>query len=221
MWNQCVPLALTRCTDNLDDHSTVCIDFEPNRTKVIITCAGPYVAEILSLLAWLGAACRSSPDTRRTCYTSARLQLALDPEAPSHIAVNIRYDFDHDQRTDGFQCWRSLFRGANVATRFPIQSRTPHFRGLELAADLLYVIQQDLISPRHFTAPILPGSWTATAQFKSNTMWHFVADDVYERATTCKRSDPGYHVGWVSDRDVAHSRHFVGWTSDAVVVAGE
>lgn len=210
-------LALTRCTDQLGGTSDIQIELGTQRTKIIVVCAGPYLADVLSLLAWFGAACRCSPNLKQNCYTSACLRLSQNAENERSLNADIGYAFHYSQHAGAHGCWWSLVRGASVATRFPVHARPNQERGLELATGVLALLQSYPTPKTPFAASVWKGSWTRTAHTTSGMIWHFVPAKNYGDSYL---EDPCWY-GTKSKHPLASTRHFVGWTVSAQVIAGK
>jgi hypothetical protein len=175
----------------------------------------------------MGAACRASPEPERLGLCKA----VLLPSRHGHWVVEYDLQVIASQSPSASgTCWHQLFNNPVIAQGYPIPVREAageddsKFVGLELSLGLMAVLGQ---VPRAVTlakTTMLKGfisMFVPMLRHGSSTLWHFMLS-----AKGCRLS---YNEGLATalleeplDSDsIVNGRHFVGWTPNAEILAGE
>lgn len=176
----------------------------------------PLFSQIIAQFAWLGAACRTSPNPDQTCFTVAHIESTSNH--PDNIkGFNIDFAFDFGPPPLSSSCWYSFCRYASIAHGFPIAARRQGEDGLELGLGLMATLAgADYVTSykgksllKGFASMLIP-----VAQKGQSILWHFAHDreghflpytalDAFECASS------------LSLEPLSGNRHFVGWVPAA------
>ena len=213
--------SLIRHIGKLDDDLSISISLQGSQTNFAVQGQTPLLSQIVAQFAWLGAACRTSPDPNQNCFTTAHVEPSSN--ADNIVGFTIDYSFDFKPPPQASACWYSFCSYASIACGFPISARRQGEEGLELGLELMTTLAgADYATSfkgksvlKGFASMLLPA-----AQRGQSIIWHFVHDkdgkflpytvlDGFECASSL-------NFGALSG-----DRHFVGWVPAAELCFGE
>jgi hypothetical protein len=213
--------SLTCHTGVLDDDLTISICLLGSRTSVTVQGQTPLLSQIVAQFAWLGAACRTSPEPEQNCFTTAHVESYSNPDKV--MGFNIDFSFDFKPPPQLFSCWIPFCYYASVAYGFPISARNQGEEGLELGLELMVTLAgveyatafRGNFLLKGFSSMLIPA-----ARNGQSTTWHFVHDHdgghlpyTALGAFTCAS---GLNLG-----NLSSDRHFVGWVPAAELCFGK
>jgi hypothetical protein len=177
--------------------------------------------QIVAQIAWLGAACRVSPDPDSNCFTTAHIETSSSPAAVATFSLQYSFDLKPPPQASG--CWFSFGCYASIAGGFPIAARRQGEEGLELGLELMATLAGADYATSFKGNFVLKGFASMLVPVKhmgSSILWHFVhnSDGNFLPYTalallTC--------TSRVDIRALNGDRHFVGWVSAAEVHFGK
>lgn len=184
-----------------------------------------HLVSLGELLAWLGAACCSSPSPddmqyREPCSVISSETIGL---------LDITYQNRAIENKEGEFCWRSLFRNSCVASEFPVRTRRHREPGLEIEPEMMITLGETdwittfnkLFMLKGFSSVFVPTQHKADI---STIYWHFIHTDdgshlpFASAAKSCLGEEmfAGGDLQWMLGL-----RHFVGWAPHVHVRAGK
>jgi hypothetical protein len=119
----------------LEDDLFIDIHLLGPKTIVRINGQTSLLPQIVAQIAWLGAACRVSPDPDSNCFTTAHVETSSSPAAVATLSIQYSFDLNPPPQTSG--CWFSFGCYASIASGFPIAARRQGEKGLELGLELM------------------------------------------------------------------------------------
>jgi hypothetical protein len=194
------------------------------KTIVRINGQTSLLPQIVAQIAWLGAACRVSPDPDSNCFTTAHIETSPSPADVANFSLQYSFDLKPPPQTSG--CWFSFGCYASIAGGFPIAARRQGEEGLELGLELMTSLAganyatlfRDNFLLKGFASMLIP-----IQQVGQNILWHLVHD-----------SNGGFLPYTASDAFAAFAcdtrvgieslngnRHFVGWVPASDVHFGK
>ena len=208
-------------TDMLEVDLSIDVHLIGRQTIVSIKGQTLLLPQIIAQFAWLGAACRVSPDPEHNCFTTARIKASPSPATTANFSVE--YSFDFKPPPQDFGCWFAFGCYASVASGFPISARREGEEGLELGLELMATMSgTDYATSfkgnfflKGFASMLVPVKQTG-----NSILWHFTynSDGEFLPYTA---SDAVARTSSFDSRALNESRHFVGWTSAAEVCFGK
>ncbi|KAL7894589.1 hypothetical protein HDV64DRAFT_287875 [Trichoderma sp. TUCIM 5745] len=191
---------------------------ERQKFRLVVIGDASFVAEAGEVLAWIGAALRTSPYSDRLAYCSPVITW-LDT---FNCSIDFRIE-EIPQQTipSNGQCWHRMFKNAVIVKGFPIRRKLEARVGLEIPlnvmAGLVRTKRIEQFDGRHFikgfSAMLVP-----TKRSGDIIIWHYVYKQDGSYISYLDASGANYeHVETV---DVETSRHIVGWCMEAVIHAG-
>ena len=214
-------LSLTCHTGILDNDLYISICLLGSQTSITVQGQTPLLSQIIAQFAWLGAACRTSPDPEQNCFTTAHIESIPSPD--SGTGFNIDFSFDFQPPPGGSSCWLPFCRYASIACGFPVSARHQGEDGLELGLELMATLAgvdyatsfRGNFVLKGFASMLIPA-----ARNEHSITWHFIHDhdgghlpytalDAFECVSSL-------NVGSLSSH-----RHFVGWVSAAELCFGK
>jgi hypothetical protein len=218
-----------------DSHSDTKLTAWTDRSKLIVEAlgTGESVAEIGELLAWLGAALRSSPYEVGVAYCTPYISdvyvnndLQLKSRPLPGTDVRCKIDFKVDSRDkvlklSNGQCWHNMFRNPVVVKGYPIPRRSEPHTGLEIPLNMMAgLIRTQRIDSfngklyiKVFAAMLVP-----TKNCADLLIWHLLYNEDGTRISYLDNSSP--HTENVSVLDLVNVRHVIGWCSEVRNYAG-
>ncbi|KAF5985426.1 nucleoside phosphorylase [Fusarium bulbicola] len=200
-----------------------------NNSKLMVQTEGPSasISETGEVIAWLGAALRSSPLSKglSSCTPTIR-SMHTDAETPQAIVCEIGFKLDKllkpTDNTNG-HCWHGRFKNPIVVDGFPILPKLEKNTGLEIPLNIMAGLARadrvdqfnDKVYIKGFSTILVP-----TKQCKEVVYWHLIykedgsrisyLDDNLNRDAALARSP-----------DLSAHRHVLGWCSEARFYAAQ
>lgn len=177
-----------------------------------------FMAEAGEVLAWIGAALRTSPYNERLAYCSPVITW-LDM---SNCNIGfITEEIPQQTIPSNGQCWHHMFKNAVIAKGFPIRRKPEARAGLEISLNVMAgLVRTKRIEQFHgkcfikgFSAMLVP-----TKRLGDTIFWHYVYKQ--DGSYISYLDNSGAHDEHFRDIDVETSRHVVGWCMEAKIYAG-
>lgn len=197
----------------LEDDLSIDIHLQGPQTIVQIKGQTPLLPQIVAQLAWLGAACRVSPDPDHNCFTTAHVETSHSSATAATFSIQYSHDMKPPTRASG--CWFSFGYYASIADGFPIAARYQSEEGLELGVELMATLAgatyatffRDNFLLKGFASMLIP-----TQQMGQSTLWHFVHNSDGKFLPYTAADDFACNTR-VNAEALNSNRHFVGWVS--------
>ena len=185
------------------------------------------MADIGEQLAWLGAACRASPQKDKIAFCTPQIT-TIKGLIPKFRLDFITSNLEDDSYLDeNGSCWHSLFRNAIIVKGFPILARPHDEKGLEIPLNVM----AGLADASHATAfdgcLVIKGYSTMFVPTERNgdsVLWHFLYENNQGRIPYMSASERGIRqvpLEIVDTSCLAYVRNFVGWASSVLMQIGE
>jgi hypothetical protein len=183
-----------------------------------------FIAGAAEVLVWLSIACRASttPDTIQSCHVH------LVPA--SHGGANLSFkaelktvESSQEERLPQAICWHGMFRNPVIAHHYPIPSRKPQEKGLELSLDLMLSLARTFWAAIYDGVLMLKGFNTLlipTLKLDGSIIWHFTVNKAGERLSY-NDGEGSSCINSFGDALLDGTRHFVGWTNCAKYLVGK
>jgi len=184
-------------------------------TRTFIDASGPSVAllEIFECAAWLGAACRPSPEPHGISATNTVPHSGYGGFLSFDVTYTCLATGLHDDHIHNATCWRYMFRNPVLATGFPVPSREADEQGLEMSLPLLTTLGQTFWAT-NFNGLLLKGFNSIAIPVKrigNSVLWHFQVNEDGGRMSYTD-ADQTRPFRCYEDAMFSRARHFVGWT---------
>lgn len=179
-------------------------------------------------MAWVGAACRASPHADQMSYCQPRIE---DYPIKSSFRIGFDYIYVPGPALDGryshqkqdARCWHQMFRNPTIAYGYPIPLRRNGEVGLEVSLPIMACLGAASRMMDFNRTLFLKGfcsMFVPTMQAGQSIIWHYLLQKDGQRMS--------YNRGLALERDcnnlswstLQESRHFVGWTPSARILAG-
>ena len=186
------------------------------------------LVEIGEVLSWLSAACRSSTQERKMMYCSPDIHA----DGGSYI-VHIKQTFleipDADTicaAEDGKSdcCWHKIFNNATVTNGYPIPPRTNQEKGLQIPIDMMAQLACARRATMYNGSLLLKGlcsMFVPVLQNGSSIVWHYLMNENYAWMSHEQAQESCARITSIDFTALASSTHYVGWTRNAELLAGE
>jgi hypothetical protein len=185
------------------------------------------LAEVGEQLAWIGAACRQSfQDT--ISYST--------PHLTYNTAVNVfnltfsqkTIQLDKTETKPNGTCWHALFRNPVIVTGYPVLSRPPGAKGLEVPLNMMTSLIEATYATDFDGGIVIKGMssmFIPTKRIQNSVLWHFLYKEdgttiSFLSATQHDRCSSMPGPDNVDISCLAGSRNFIGWTSSSNLKAG-
>lgn len=200
------------------------IRLSPFHSDVTVSGTPSAMVEIGEILAWLGAACRCSPEIDSPSYCSPIVSL----QKPSNI-IHIKYVYSALGRSEighagNSTCWQLMFRNPAIAMGYPITARSLGEQGLELPLDMMMILGLTPVATSFADTTLLKGFYTAFAPIiciGASTIWHFLVQEDRRRLSCNEALSTAETHGLLDQGRLEGGRHFVGWTPLADIHTGK
>ena len=181
--------------------------------------------EVAEILAWLGAACRASPNEDEISYCRPHLVPETSNRDP---ACRLTYEFskigDQSKAVAGNgECWHHLFRNPTIAQGYPIPTRNSEEKGLEVSLNIMSVLGSTPWAIQFDRTLFLKGFSSLFAPMKrigSSILWHFIANKDGRRISYNQGLSLSPAADTIDWSALEVSRHFVGWTPSVDIFTG-
>jgi hypothetical protein len=211
------------CSNNTNDFSLQ-IWLRDDSTTAFLSGPPLFIAGAAEVLVWLSIACRASttPDTIQSCHV--HLVPATHGGADLSFKAELKtIENPQEERSPEAVCWHGMFRNPVVAHQYPIPTRKPQDKGLELSLDLMLslartfwtAIYDGLLMLKGFNTLLIP-----TLKLDGSIIWHFTVNKSGERLSYNDGEGPSC-IGSIGDALLDGTRHFVGWTNCANYLVGK
>jgi len=223
VWPNFGQIVLQSMQDAADSDTGICnttynnvqIAVRCTTTRSLVDATGPAVAllEIFECVAWLGAACRPSPESSEI----SECEVVVENDFGGFLSFDVTYKFSaialRSDRVANEDCWRDMFRNPVIVTGFPVPLREAGERGLEMSVPLLAVLGQSFWAT-NVNGFLLKGFNSIMAPIKrigNSILWHF---QVNKDGTRMPYKDGNQNNAFscYADAIPVGARHFVGWT---------
>jgi hypothetical protein len=233
-WPRYGPLVLAMLQEALDsskdwycsdtDNSYLQIWLHDDSTTVVLSGPPLFITGAAEILVWLSITCRASttPDTKQSCHVQ------LDPG--SHGGVDLSFkaelktvDILGEERPPQAVCWHGMFRNPVIAHHYPIPTRRPQEKGLELSMDLMLSLARTFWAAIYDGVLMLKGFNTLlipTLELDGSIIWHFTVNKSGERLSY-NDGEGSSCIHSFGDALLDGTRHFVGWTNCANYFVGK
>ncbi|KAF2476948.1 uncharacterized protein BDR25DRAFT_348857 [Lindgomyces ingoldianus] len=207
-----------------------------NDSKLCLLVIGTLdsVAEIGGVVAWLGAALRSSPEERGVVYWSPfvsdlYIQAFKTDRTTVTSNINLRIgveEMDEDAappwRTNG-RCWHDVFRNPVVVKGYPTRIKPRKDMGIEMPMEIMAgLVGSNLISS--FAGNLFIKSYSMmlilTKQVGDVLIWHFLFNENGEHISYADPRVCASNMQNISMSTLESTRHVLGWCSKVENLAG-
>ena len=181
------------------------------------------LVELGEILAWIGAACRASP-TERASYCLPHIV----PHKEDNVC-SIKFEFldiissaGVVQKQDS-KCWLQMVRNPAIAYGYPIPVRHNEETGLEVSLPIMACLGAAPRVVDFYQMQFLKGFcslFVPMMQIGQSIIWHFLLEADGKRISYNRDLDLQTECVSLSSPILEQSRHFVGWTSSAKILAG-
>lgn len=218
-------------------HTSKCVYFDGTEAQITIKDSSVHVrafgaecllAEIGEQFAWLGAACRASPNYDKLSYCTARIIRV-------HEMVNFTFliCFSHDEIEEVSTsmhtgtCWHSMFRNPVIAKGYPIPVRDFEEKGLEISLNMMAGLSEASRATKFDGGILIKGFSTGfvpTRTTQNSIVWHFLDNKDRNRLSYSSARELCPEDIAIKDIDnlgLTNTRNFVGWTTSALTMLGE
>lgn len=217
---------------DLPDGTKLKIWSDGANSMIEVSGTGDSVAGIGELLAWLGAALRSSPYKAGIAYCSPTLNIlmgkapltvtgaSLIPDVLCEIGFMVHRVENHIEPPNG-QCWHDMFRNPVIVKGYPIPGRATLHKGLEIPLNMMAgLVRTKCANPfngnifiKGFSSMLVP-----TSINKDTLTWHLLCNKDGRRISYQDHDltlSPTFSISYLES-----ARHFVGWCSEVKNYAG-
>jgi gamma-glutamylcyclotransferase (GGCT)/AIG2-like uncharacterized protein YtfP len=204
--------------DDVPGVATLFASISQQKFKLKVNADISVIAEVGEVLAWIGAALRTSPYDNRLAYcrpvvtwlntSSCNIDFIIEEIPQQTIPPN-------------GQCWHHMFRNAVIVKGFPIRRKPETSIGLEIPLNVMAgLVRTKRIETfdgkyfiKGFSAMLVP-----TKRSGDTIIWHYVykRDGSYISYLDNFRA----HEEQINNVNVETSRHVVGWIMEARIYAG-
>ncbi|KAK5735104.1 hypothetical protein LTR17_008440 [Elasticomyces elasticus] len=221
------------------DATSVMVQIQGTKLRVCVKGDPVAIIEILEVLGWLGAACRTSPNPEQAMYCSPSISGGTDcadcsigfnitalpqqvPAALSQASEQTR-GLDTHASIEHTYCWSQLVRNPVIIKGYPVSRRHNDEKGLEIDLGLMsllakaarVMIYDGLLMLKSFNS-----MFVAVAEAGGSVLWHYISS-LYGRpvpySEARKSCQPNVPVPFGA---LQHARHFVGLTQPLTILTG-
>ena len=183
------------------------------------------LAELTVQFAWLGAACRTSPNENEIASCSTD----VTAEENFNLTFKITFSLEKIVKEDQLEgsCWYLLFRNPVIVQGFPSLNRPNREKGLDIPFDMMIGLGMTERATTFDGCLVLKGFSTIfipTNRTRYSIQWHFIRslDNDYLSYREAAKSCPTRSlIGSIDEGTLGRTRNFVGWASSVLVQAGE
>lgn len=218
-------------------HTSKCVYFDGTEAQITIGDSSVHVsaigvacllAEIVEQFAWLGAACRASPNYDKLSYCTARIT-----RTPEISNLSFMIDFSHDEIKEfstpmhNGTCWHSMFRNPVIAKGYPIPVRDFEEKGLEIPLNMMAGLSEASRATKFDGGILIKGFSTGfvpTRTMQNSIVWHFLYNKDRNRlsySSAREHCPQGIAIKDIDTLCLTNTRNFVGWTPSALTMLGE
>lgn len=214
-------------TDVAKDQTRINLDIRNSSIVVVVAGTEPAIAEIGQQLAWLGAALRAAPSDNKMAYSTPKISFTSGSVVTFRLSFRV-IDLEPIPRgaEPNGSCWRPLFRNPVIVQGYPIRARLGEEKGLEVPLNMMAGLGQASRVVEFNGGLVMKGHSTLfcpTQRIQNSLLWHFIFNEAGERISYLSADRFGDDRVSISEVDTAcleRSRHFLGWSSSAEVLAG-
>ena len=195
-----------------------------DKTSVHATGKLVYLCEMLEVLVWMGAACRSS-DNEQDLSTCKPVFTRQSDSTGLYFKVEFsNANIAHEEKVESCaMCWHKMFQGGVIAEGYPIPTRAEHERGLEVSLGLMVALARTPSQALYEGHALLKGynSMLLPVHKEGHSVqWHFLTSG--HPKTRMSFNECLSFPTFTSFDDVMSdsARHFVGWCRDTRILAG-
>ncbi|KAK0347678.1 hypothetical protein LTR02_001235 [Friedmanniomyces endolithicus] len=222
---------------------------EANTVRACIESDPVVIVEVVEVLAWLGAACRASPDAEHPMYCSPAIEEG-DTATRFRITFNTRNigsgsgsseerPAEERASNDGVpvlipattlpesaslsHCWMWLVRNPVVVEGYPVLRRPNGEKGLEIDLGLMAELAKASRVVTFDDLLILNGLCSmlvAVAEAAGSVIWHYILGSVGRPVSLNEAREHCKQAALVNASSLPRSRHFVGLTTFSIVLTG-
>ncbi|KAK0313495.1 hypothetical protein LTR01_001751 [Friedmanniomyces endolithicus] len=225
------------------------LHIQANTLRASIESDPVVIVEVVEVLAWLGAACRASPDADHPMYCSPAVEEG-DTAAGFRIFFNTR-DIPSGSSpsagslaegrasSDGIaillpattlpepadlsHCWTWLVRNPVVVEGYPVSRRPNGEKGLEIDLGLMTELAKAHRMVTFDDLLILNGLCSmlvAVAEDAGSVIWHYILGSIGRPVLLNEAREHCKQASPVNASALPRSRHFVGLTTSSIVLTG-
>ena len=210
----------------LSDGTTIVVESGSQTTTITATGSTAGLIEFSEILAWVGAACRASPKANQISYCRPRIVPGPDTD---NLSFHISYDYPEIETPDlnqkaSARCWHQMFRNPTIAYGYPIPVRNHDENGLEVSLSIMACLGATPWVIYFNQTLFLKGFCSLFApmiQIGQSIVWHFLLQTDGKRISYNHGLALAPLTTGISCSLLDRSRHFVGWTPAASIMAGE
>ncbi|KAK3634401.1 hypothetical protein LTR56_015280 [Elasticomyces elasticus] len=212
------------------------LELSISRGTVQATIKGDLLAsvEAIEVLAWLGAACRASPEHAKPMYCSPdltsgstlgalRISFLFSDVHPTPERGDIMPESLAAQIPEMSLCWMQLVKNPVIVKGYPVSRRYDDEKGLEIEVGLMTILARASRATVFDGVLVLQGLYSmlvAVAETTKSIMWHYLLGQDGGRVCYSEALRYCEKPTATSFRALEHARHFVGWTRVASVMTG-
>ena len=195
-------------------------------TTVTATGHTTSLIEVGEILAWVGAACRASPQPDQMSYCRPKIVPRGEADA---LSFRISYEYPEIELANAHpktnaRCWLDMFRNPTIVHGYPIPVRHQEEDGLEVSLSIMaclgaapWVINfNQTLFLKGFCSLFVP-----MIQIGQSIIWHFLLQPEGTRISYNQGLALEPVITGISWPSLDRCRHFVGWTPTASILAGE
>ncbi|CAG9982607.1 unnamed protein product [Clonostachys byssicola] len=220
------PNHLQKCT--YPDGTTLDARLHDSTFTAQVTGVADSIAEIGEQIAWISASLRTShlssgllyctPIISRVCVNLLDLQTQQSKSRLNvTFDINIRsVEVSRLMKLDDGQCWHNMFLNPVVVKGYPVRRKAEKNSGVEMTLDIMAGLARTNVVDEFKGTTFIKGFSTLlvpTQKVKETILWHLVYNEDGTRISFNDHNLP--HVERVSSLELTHSRHVVGWCSEA------
>ena len=206
----------------LPDGSEIEVEAPYDHFHLIAKGTADFIADAAEVMAWLGAALRSSGDGIMKYCAPQMLNCERIGRSTYYNCV-IDFNMGPDVRTDasGGCCWHGMFGDPVIVKGFPIRIRSREDTGLEIPLDMAASLIDakrlhsfgGQLHLKGFSAMLTP-----TEIAEGLAFWHLSYNPTGERVSYL---DAREGTGTIKMNALRSSRHVIGWCPEALYLAGK
>ncbi|KAK0938256.1 hypothetical protein LTR29_010131 [Friedmanniomyces endolithicus] len=225
------------------------LHIQANTLRASIESDPVVIIEVVEVLAWLGAACRASPNAEHPMYCSPVVE-------EGHTAARFRIIFNTrkigsgsgsseggpaegrasndgvpvlipatalPEPADHSHCWTWLVRNPVVVEGYPVSRRAHGEKGLEIDLGLMAELAKASRVVTFDDLLILNGLCSmlvAVAEAAGSVIWHYILGSVGRPVSLNQAREHCKQAALVNASALPRSRHFVGLTTSSIVLTG-
>ncbi|KAK5706161.1 hypothetical protein LTR97_001148 [Elasticomyces elasticus] len=227
-------------TDSSMDTTTVKVHIQDRKLRACIEGDSVAILEILEVLSWLGAACRTSQNPEQAMYCSPSLSklngldctISFNITALPSEQVPVSLSASGQEETPDLitppsnkhtYCWSQLVRNPVIIKGYPVSRRHNDEKGLEIELGLMsqlataarVMVFDGLLMLKSFNS-----MFVAVAEASGSLLWHYILSPYgrpvpYRKARKFCQDKVPVPVGALQ-----HGRHFVGLTQPSTILTG-